>query len=74
MLTDGQVDRLARAIEYHADVIAYAIRGPEPATPESCAHPADARDASASTMGHLRWTCTACGYRHEQAIGAEARG
>lgn len=72
MFTDTQVERLARAIEYHGDVLAHALR-PEPESPERCQHPPGDREDAGSTMGHLRWRCTICGYHHEQGIGAEAR-
>jgi hypothetical protein len=34
-----------------------------PAAP-ACPHAEDDRDMSATTMGHVRWVCRACGYRH----------
>ena len=66
------VERLARAIEYHGDVIALALR-PGLESPAVCLHPEAAREDTGSTMGRLRWRCTACGYVHEQVFGAEAR-
>lgn len=60
--------RMLAAFERIADALD-AIVGQD-AGAVACAHPESARDHSESTMGHPRWTCTACGYKVEATTSA----
>ncbi len=60
--------RLLATFERIADRLDQLVDGPEASG--QCPHPEAARDHSETTMGHPRWTCTACGYRFEATTSA----